>query len=69
VHALFSGTNLRFDPFSVETVKQILYEQGGDYLLTVKKNQKGLFETLSTLFAEQRFPPSAHAAHPRHDPG
>ena len=53
----------------METVKQILYEQGGDYLLTVKKNQKGLFETLSTLFAEQRFPPSAHAAHPRHDPG
>jgi len=28
----------------VETVKQILYEQGGDYLLTVKKNQKTLFE-------------------------
>jgi len=53
----------------VATVKQILYEQGGDYLLTVKKNQKGLFETLSTLFTEQRFSPSAHAAHPRHDPG
>jgi predicted transposase YbfD/YdcC len=29
----------------VATAKQILYEQGGDYLLTVKKNQKGLFET------------------------
>ena len=53
----------------VATVKQILYEQGGDYLLTVKKNQKGLFDTLSTLFTEQRFSPSAHAAHPRHDPG
>jgi hypothetical protein len=35
----------------VETAKQILYEQGGDYLLTVKKNQKGLFETLSTLWS------------------
>ena len=45
--------------------KQILYEQGGDYLLTVKKNQKDLFETLETLFTEQRFSPSAHAAHPR----
>ena len=53
----------------VETVKQILYEQGGEYLLTVKKNRKGLFETLSTLFTAQRFSPSAHAAHPRHDPG
>jgi predicted transposase YbfD/YdcC len=41
----------------VETVKQILYEQGGDFRLTVKKNQKGLFETLSTLFTEQRFFP------------
>jgi predicted transposase YbfD/YdcC len=53
----------------VETAKQILYEQGGDYLLTVKKNQKGLFETLSTLFTEQRFSPSAQPAHPCHDPG
>ena len=53
----------------VATVQQILYEQGGDYLLTVKKNQKGLFETLSTLFTEQRFSPSAHPANPRHDPG
>ena len=53
----------------VATAKQILYEQGGDYLLTVKKNQKGLFETLSTLFTEQRFSPSAHSAHPHHDPG
>ncbi len=52
----------------VETAEQILYEQGGEYLLTVKKNQKGLFETLETLFTEQRFSPSAHPAHPPHDP-
>ena len=52
----------------VETAEQILYEQGGEYMLTVKKNQKGLFETLETLFTEQRFSPSAHPAHPRHDP-
>jgi hypothetical protein len=53
----------------VETVQQTLYDQGGDYLLTVKENQKGLFKTLSTLFAEQRFPPSAHPAHPCPEPG
>ena len=53
----------------VEHAQQILYEQGGEYLLTVKKNQKGLFETLSTLFTEQRFSPSAHPGHPRHDAG
>lgn len=50
-------------------VKQTLYEQGGDYLLTVKGNQKGLFDTLATLFIEQRFSPSAHPAHPRDEPG
>jgi len=53
----------------VEHGQQILYEQGGEYLLTVKKNQKGLFETLSTLLTEQRFPPSAHPEHPRRDSG
>jgi predicted transposase YbfD/YdcC len=53
----------------VETVRQILYEQGGDYLLTVKENQKGLFQTLETLFTEQRFSPSTHAEHPRDGAG
>jgi predicted transposase YbfD/YdcC len=53
----------------VETVRQTLYDQGGDYLLTVKENQKGLFATLSTLLTEQRFSPSAHPAHPRPEPG
>jgi predicted transposase YbfD/YdcC len=52
----------------VETSGQILYEQGGEYMLTVKKNQKSLFETLETMFTEHRFSPSAHPAHPRHDP-
>lgn len=49
----------------VAQARQILYAQGGDYLLTVKKNQKDLFATLETLCADQRFSPSAHAAHPR----
>jgi hypothetical protein len=53
----------------VETVKQILYAQGGDYLLGVKENQKGLFETLATLLTEQRFSPSAHPADPCPEPG
>jgi predicted transposase YbfD/YdcC len=47
----------------VAHARQILYEQGGDYLLTVKKNQKDLFATLETLCADQPFSPSAHAAH------
>ena len=53
----------------VETVKQILYDQGGDYVLTVKENQKTLFQTLETLLTEQRFSPSPHAAHPRDEAG
>ena len=53
----------------VAHAKQILYDQGGEYLLTVKKNQKDLFATLETLCADQRFSPSAHAAHPGADAG
>jgi len=53
----------------VAHAKQILYDQGGEYLLTVKKNQKELFATLETLCAEERFSPSAHAADPRVDAG
>jgi predicted transposase YbfD/YdcC len=53
----------------VEQAQQILYEQGGDYLLTVKRNQKELFQTLETLLTDQRFSPSAHAAHARDDAG
>jgi predicted transposase YbfD/YdcC len=53
----------------VAHARQILYEQGGNYLMTVKKNQKELFETLETLFTPQRFSPSAHGANPRPDAG
>jgi predicted transposase YbfD/YdcC len=53
----------------VETVRQILYDRGGDYLLTVKGNQKELVETLATLLKEQRFSPSTHLAHPCADAG
>lgn len=43
----------------VETARQIVFEQGGDYLMTVKGNQPTLHKTLEGLFQEQAFPPSA----------
>ncbi len=48
-----------------ETAQQILYEGGGDFLLTVKGNQKGLVETLEGLLTEQSFSPSSDATDPR----
>jgi hypothetical protein len=50
-----------------ETVQQILFEGGGDYVLTVKNNQKELVQTLATLLTPGTFSPSAHAADPRTD--
>ena len=49
----------------VETAQQILFEQGGDYLMTVKANQPTLQATLQKLFEPQALSPSGHAAHPR----
>jgi hypothetical protein len=49
----------------VETAQQILYEQGGDYLMTVKGNQETVETTLEKLFTPQPFSPSAHAPDPR----
>jgi hypothetical protein len=48
----------------VETGQQILYDQGGDYLMTVKANQPTLQATLQGLFEEQAFSPSGHVADP-----
>lgn len=45
-----------------ETAQQILFEGGGDYLLTVKGNQPTLQTTLANLFAKQSFSPSTHPA-------
>src|SRR5690606_29309959 len=42
-----------------DTASQILYEQGGDYLLTIKGNQPDLQKTLETLFVQHAFSPSA----------
>jgi hypothetical protein len=44
------------------TAKQILFEQGGDYVMTVKGNQPTMQKTLETLFAQQDFPPTAQFA-------
>lgn len=44
-----------------ETAQQILFEGGGDYLLTVKGNQSTLQTNLEKLFEKQSFSPSAHA--------
>ena len=47
-----------------ETARQIVFEQGGDYLLTVKLNQPTIHHTLESLFIKQAFSPSAHGANP-----
>jgi hypothetical protein len=48
----------------VETAQQILYEHGGDFVFTVKENQKTLHTTLAGLLTEQPFSPSPHPADP-----
>jgi Domain of unknown function (DUF4338)/Transposase DDE domain len=45
-----------------ETAQKILFEKGGDYLLTVKGNQPTLKTNLENLFTKQGFPPSTHGA-------
>ena len=53
----------------VETTRQILFEGGGDYLLTVKNNQKELVKTLEALLAQQSFSPKTHGEDPCLHPG
>lgn len=48
----------------VETAQQILFEGGGDYVLTVKDNQKKLVKTLATLLTPGKFSPSTHGQDP-----
>ena len=52
-----------------ETARQILYEQGGDYLFTVKANQLTVQKTLQSLFTKQAFSPWTHGANPRDEAG
>jgi hypothetical protein len=53
----------------VETVQQVLCQGGGDYVRTVKANQKERVQTLATLLTPGKFSPSPHAPDPRADPG
>ena len=46
----------------VDTGQQILFAQGGDYLMTVKGNQPTLQGTLQNLFEKQALPPSGQDA-------
>ena len=48
----------------IQTAQQILFDQGGDYLLTVKGNQPTLQRTLQALFEPQAFSPSGQSADP-----
>ena len=41
-----------------DTARQIVFEGGGDYVFTVKDNQKGLNQSIEKLLAEQPFFPS-----------
>lgn len=54
---------------NVQTAQQILYEQGGDFVMTVKANQPTLQKTLESLFATQAFSPSTEFAHASHSRG
>jgi hypothetical protein len=54
---------------NVETAQQILYEQGSNYVMTVKGNQPTLQKTLESLFAPQAFSPSTECAHASHPGG
>ena len=45
---------------NAETAHQIVFQQGGDYLLTVKANQLTPYKNLQKLFEKQPFSPSAH---------
>lgn len=48
-----------------QTARQIVFEAGGDYLFTVKDNQKGLRQTIQSLLKTEAVPPSGPiVAHP-----
>jgi hypothetical protein len=47
------------------TAQKLHFECGADYVMTVKANQKGLYQTLETKLQTGPFSPSADAGHPR----
>lgn len=46
------------------TAQKIVFERGGDYVFTVKKNQETLYQTVEQKLQPQPFSPSAHAEGP-----
>jgi len=54
---------------NVATAQQILYEQGAEYVLSVKGNQPTLQKTLADLFTQRAFSPSTEFAHANHPAG
>jgi hypothetical protein len=46
------------------TAQKIVFEKGGDYVFTVKRNQETLYQTLEKKLQVQPFSPSAHGADP-----
>jgi len=48
---------------NADTARQVVFDQGGHYLMTVKGNQPTITQTLEKLFKKQSFSPSAHATH------
>jgi hypothetical protein len=45
------------------TAQKLHFERGADYVMTVKANQKGLYQTLEIKLQTQLFSPSADAGH------
>lgn len=45
------------------TAQKLHFDRGADYVMTVKANQKSLYQTLETKLQEQLFSPSADASH------
>ena len=51
------------------TAQKIVFEKGGDYVFTVKKNQQTLYETLEKKLQAQPFSPSTQGGNPGPAPG
>lgn len=49
---------------NADTARQIVFEQGGHYLMTVKDNQPGIVQRLEKLFEKTAFSPCLHPTNP-----
>jgi hypothetical protein len=51
------------------TAQKIVFEKGGDYVFTVKKNQETLFDTLEKKMQSHAFSPSTQSGPTKPAPG